>query len=200
MNDNLELVERLVEKTGISYTEAKAALEKADWDILDALINLEAEGRVSGASSYSTRAESAPKAEEERREQKTEYEKGFYEKGFKEKSERAEEYKKNTVSVFEWLRSVFDKGNTNNIELYRNGSRIIGMPITVFVILCLLSFGTVLVVMLVSLFFGIRYRFSGPDLGKDSINHVMGKATDVADDIKRDIKNATDKRSDDNRD
>ena len=42
MEANLELVEKLVEKTGISYTEAKAVLVKTDWDILEALIELEA--------------------------------------------------------------------------------------------------------------------------------------------------------------
>lgn len=189
MKENLELVEKLVEKTGLSYTEAKIALEKADWDILEAIINLESEGKVKGASSYSTRSGEGPGREkdygEEKKEQKYE----------KKKNPKAEEYKKTTIGVLEWLRSVFDKGNTNNIELYnKNGVRVIGMPVTVFVILCLISFGTVLFLMLVSLFFGIRYRFSGPDLGKSVINNAMGKATDVADSIKSDIKNAAEKR------
>lgn len=192
MKDNLDLVEKLVEKTGLSYTDAKSALEKADWDILEAIINLEAEGKVGGTGSYSTRTASSA-------EQQNDGSAAEAETAERKKNTRNEEYKKTTVSVLEWLRSVFDKGNTNNIELYnKNGERVLGMPVTVFVVLCLISVGTVLVLMLVSLFFGVRYRFSGPELGKESINNVMSKATDVADNIKNDIKNAAEKNSSDN--
>ena len=36
--DNLEKVEKLREKTGVSYEEAKAALEATNYDVLDAII------------------------------------------------------------------------------------------------------------------------------------------------------------------
>ncbi|MDR0952268.1 MAG: hypothetical protein LBM18_05025 [Oscillospiraceae bacterium] len=193
MKDNLELVEKLVEKTGLSYTEAKAALEKADWDILDALINLETEGKVRSGANFSTRAQN---------EKSFEYSYEYTASGGgsggaqKQKSERNEEYKKTTVGVLEWLRGVFDKGNHNNLELYnKEGNLIVALPVTVFVILLLISVGTVLALMVVSLFFGVRYRFSGPDLGKDKINNVMGKATDVADSIKKEVKSAGESKS-----
>jgi Translation elongation factor Ts len=177
MEKNLELVEKLVEKTGLSYTEAKVALENADWDILEAIINLERDGKVMGASSYSTNSEEPPKS------------KAAPEKEEK-KNARAEECKKTTLSVLTWLRTVFDKGNANSIELQKDGERMFGMPVNLFVILACISFGTVFILMVISLFFGVRYRFAGPDLGKDSINRAMGKATDVVDSIKKDIKNA----------
>lgn len=180
MKENLELVEKLVEKTGISYTEAKAALEKSEWDILEAIINLEAEGKVKGPASYTTRAESGICGANEKEAEKAEK---------SEKRKQAnEEFKKNTTSVFEGLRAIFDKGNTNNIELYKNGNRVLGMPVTVFVLLLLVGFWILIPLMVVSLFFGFRYRFSGPDLGKDKINSAMDKATDVADSIKQEFK------------
>ena len=40
----------------------------------------------------------------------------------------------------------------------------------------------------VALFFGCRFSFSGTDLGKDSVNSAMGKATDIADNIKSEFK------------
>ena len=43
--DNLEKVEKLREKTGVSYEEAKAALEATNYDVLDAIIYLEARRR-----------------------------------------------------------------------------------------------------------------------------------------------------------
>ena len=180
MKENLELVEKLVEKTGISYTEAKAALEKADWDILEALITLEAQGKTIGAKKYSTRTESSQSQSAKDSEEKNEK---------KEKKSKAnEEFKKNTMGVFEWLGTVFDKSNTNNIEMYKDGERKIGMPITVFIILLIVGFWVMIPLMIVGLFFGCRYRFSGPDLGKESINKAMGKATDYADNLKQEWK------------
>ena len=46
MSQHIDLVEKLVEKTGLSHTEAKSALEHADWDILEAMINLETQGKI----------------------------------------------------------------------------------------------------------------------------------------------------------
>ena len=47
--DHFEMVEKLRAKANVSYEEAKAALEKSDWDMLDALVLLESEGKVKDA-------------------------------------------------------------------------------------------------------------------------------------------------------
>ena len=47
--DHFEMVEKLRTKANVSYEEAKAALEKTDWDVLDALVLLENEGKVKDA-------------------------------------------------------------------------------------------------------------------------------------------------------
>ena len=39
--DRFELVEKLVKSTGVSYADAKAALEASGWDLLDAAVWLE---------------------------------------------------------------------------------------------------------------------------------------------------------------
>ena len=44
--DNYQKVEQLVNKAGCSFEEAKAALEGCGWDMLDAVISLEREGKV----------------------------------------------------------------------------------------------------------------------------------------------------------
>lgn len=178
MSDNLELVEKLVSKTGISFAEAKAALEQSNWDILDAIIYLEAAGKIDSGktSEYSTNEEKSEDSE------KTETDTG--------KSKKAsDDFKKTTKGIGEWLRDVFDKGNSNYIEMYRNGERKFGMPVTVFVILLIFGFWGLLPLMIVGLFFGCSYRFSGDDLGKDSVNNAMGKANNIADSIKNEFKN-----------
>ena len=44
--DNLEKVEKLRERANVSYEEAKEALENNDWDLLDAMVALEKEGKT----------------------------------------------------------------------------------------------------------------------------------------------------------
>ena len=57
--EQFEKVEKLRVRAGISYEEAKEALEANDWDLLDAMIWLEKQGKVSAPEqeSYSTQTE-----------------------------------------------------------------------------------------------------------------------------------------------
>ena len=52
--DHIEMVEKMREKTGLSYEEARAVLERSDWNLLDALIALEQEGKREGGATYTT--------------------------------------------------------------------------------------------------------------------------------------------------
>lgn len=52
--EHIDLVERLSAKTGISYEESKIALEASGWDILDALILLEKQGKTNTGNSRSS--------------------------------------------------------------------------------------------------------------------------------------------------
>ena len=57
--DHYEMVEILRNKANVTYEEAKAALEASDWDMLDALVLLESEGKVNGAPEYTTKEKAA---------------------------------------------------------------------------------------------------------------------------------------------
>lgn len=62
--DHYEMVEKLRQKANVSYEEAKSALEAANWDILDALVLLENEGKVKeDSATFSTKDAPAAKAE-----------------------------------------------------------------------------------------------------------------------------------------
>ena len=164
---NFEMVETLREKANVSYEEAKAALEASNWDLLDAILLLESEGKIAPeTASYSTRTEELPPMEEPKKHR------GFHE-GMK------------------WLARSFGKllriGNTNHLAVSRNDRELFALPVTVFVVLLLCSVWTILIAMLISLFFGVRYAFRGPDLGKESINHVMDKAGDMAENVKEEF-------------
>lgn len=44
--DKFEMLEKVVSTTGVSYENAKDALDRSDWDVLEAVILLEKEGRI----------------------------------------------------------------------------------------------------------------------------------------------------------
>ena len=57
--DHYEMVENLRTKANVTYEEAKAALEASDWNMLDALVLLEGEGKVSGGAEYTAQEKKA---------------------------------------------------------------------------------------------------------------------------------------------
>lgn len=169
---NFEMVEVLREKANVTYEEAKAALELTNWDLLDAMLLLEKEGKVpSGATAaYSTKKEE-PAAEE----------KEPNHKGFRD--------------GIRWLLKKFRElvriGNSNHFVVTHKDKEHLTLPVTVVAVLLICSFWGVAVVLAVGLFCGLRYSFKGPNLGKDKINDAMNKAAEAAENVKEEIKNSS---------
>lgn len=179
--DNLEKVEKLRKKADITYEEAREILEQCDWDLLDAVIELEARGKIrNDSAAYSTEGSSeqdAPKSPKQVAESYQSY----------------DQNKRNDKGFFKtlWNGFVFllKKGCENTFVVARDNKYIMQIPVLLLIILLLCSCFLVLVVMIVGLFFGFRYSFAGPDLGKDSVNIVMDKAGTAADDLKESFRN-----------
>lgn len=173
--EQMEKVEFIREKAQCTYSEAKTALEEANGDLLEALCWLEAHGKtqLAGAAS-STEDREAPKTEAEPEYQNAPHGDGPFARGCR--------------SLWDGLMELLHKGNTNQLVMTnRDGKREFGMPVTLFVILLLAAFWVVLPLMIVALFFGNRFSFLGPDLGRDDINGAMGKATDFAESVKQEF-------------
>ena len=170
---NFEMVELLRQKADITYEEAKTALELANWDLLDAMLVLEREGKVSGkGGSYSTRDE---EVQDE----------------VKAKKHNGGEGLRGTLR---WLGKAMAKliriGNENFLVVARKGKELFALPITVCAVLLMCSVGTVLFALAVGLFCGLRYSFRGPNLGKESINSAMDRAAEAAETVKKEIRSA----------
>jgi hypothetical protein len=111
----LEQVEKLREKANISYEEAKAALEKTNGDILEAIINLEKEQRIEAPQDGGFYCSKDPDEElKDRREQ-----------DIKGKSEPDD-----SISFAElarrfvgWCRRLIVRGNRNSFEVKKDGTR-----------------------------------------------------------------------------
>lgn len=50
--DKLQMVEELIRKTGVTYSEANEALENSGWNMLDAIVYLEKQGKTTGSVKF----------------------------------------------------------------------------------------------------------------------------------------------------
>lgn len=169
---NFEMAELLREKANVSYEEAKCALELSNWDLLDAMLLLEKEGKVDAdaAAAYSTKKE---------------------EKQEKEKPRRESNVRSALRWLFDALRKLVRIGNSNYLVVTHKEKEHISLPVTVAAILLICFFWATAAVLAVGLFCGLRYSFRGPNLGKDSINDAMNRAADAAENVKEEIKNSS---------
>ena len=71
------------------------------------------------------------------------------------------------------------------------------MPTLLLVLLLIFAFWIVLPLLIVGLFFDFRYHFDGIGTVSVNINEVVGKASDGAEALKRDIKDAADRGNQD---
>ena len=167
MEITLERVERLREKADVSYAQAKEALEYSGGDLLDALIYLEEEGAIPRPEGgcYSTRGEQPiqPPGELMAREDQEEPRQG---------------------NLFQRVRLWLLE---NELEVWHKGNPVTSMPVLILILLLLLAAWAVVPIGLVSLFFGCRFRFSGPDLDRDDLNGMMDETAKTANDLGRQV-------------
>ncbi len=173
--DNFEKVEKLVEKAGVSYADAKRALEQANGDLLDAMIILEQDGKTAAPEqpSYSTQYEQqaqyvsvATQVENDRR---------SYEK-YEQRRERKEKVKSGFSNVMHFLSGNF-------LCIQKDGELIVKLPLWAVILIFVVAWHVSIIAVIVSLFFGVRYSFKG-EADMSAANNVMGKASNVAEKVK----------------
>ena len=175
--DNFEKVEKLREKTGVSYEEAKAALEATDYDLLDAIIKLEKDGKVN-----------APKVDvfttggEEKKESEFEKAQKTYEKEC-EKSSAGQVLDKILAGCGRLLKASVD----NNFIVERHENTLIKVPVLLLVV-ALCAFGITIPLLIIGLFCECKYRFEGakPEANSE-VNKMCDRASDACMNIKNDI-------------
>lgn len=159
--DHLEMVEKLREKANVSYEEASAALEKCNWDLLDALLMLEGEGRLNRDSEapekkeYTTRVQ--PKAE-----------KKANHGGF--------------AMLMKGIAQVIRRLNAVQLLIKKNGEVRLELPMSVVLLLIIISIWAVGIAAVVAMFFGYRFAVKGLSFD-DSVNAAMDKAGTFVDDV-----------------
>ena len=168
--DNMQMVEKLREYADVTYEEAKAALDEANGDLLEAVILLERQGKTKKPeqSTYTTKAEEQPQYQDVR--ERIEQQEKKASDGFGRKTGRA-------------VKKVVNILRRNFFQVTRSDNLLFQMPVWVFALILLFFWETVIPVMLISLFFGVRFSFTGED-DLSSANNFMEKAGDMADEVR----------------
>lgn len=175
--NNIEMIDMLSAKTGISKEEAEDILSKSNWDLLDAMIFIER--RANGNSTFSSSRYSTY--------------------GYEQRKEKADFDNSTEPTLDDRLRKRFSNGGIiynilcmsveNKIDILYNKKKIVSLPILLLLILLFTSFFAILILMIVGLFFNLSYRFSGPELGYSKINIFMNNIAESAKNIKTGILN-----------
>ena len=170
--DHFEMVEKLREKTGVSYEDAKAALDASNWDLLDAIVILETQGKIEqGAKNYSTRHQTRQEEGERRR----------------------GEFKSVLGGVARQLGRLIEKGNRTMLDVFKNENVVFSVPMTVLVILIIFAAYVTFPLIIVGLFFGFSYKINAKGTGANVVNSAMGKASELAGTIRNEIANGAKK-------
>ena len=173
--DNLEKVVQLVDKTGCSYVDAKRALEENDWNLLDAIVALEDEGKVvKPAEPEVIRAEDAEhiKPDEFKKDAQDSYGKGNF-------GEDARHYRRQAADATKGFFAKVKDALTRNYMtvLGRSGNQVLHLPMWVLLIFLICWFWGTIILALVMMLFGCRFHFEGKDFGKINVNETMDKAS-----------------------
>lgn len=177
--ENLKLIEKLKEKANISYEDAESALEKNNWDILDAMLYLERIGKIKkpSISTFYTN------------ENKESYSEDYKVSSRNKKGENNKSRKDNNFEgVFEAVCKAIDTCNNIFFEIKKEGRVFLKLPITVLILLLLFTFWMVIPLFIVGLFFNIEFSVSAKRVNTDKANKVLKEISMGVKKIKEEIK------------
>ena len=177
--ENFEKVEKLREKTGVSYEEAKKVLEEKNYDMLDAIIELERQGKVVAPNegAYKTGA-----SQDMENVKKFEIAQMQYEKDCKKNS-----FKESFKNIAEFFKTIFQKTLEIEFCINKDDRKIAGVPLLVLILLLIAFFWITVPLIIIGLFFGITYNFTGVDKVVVDVNEVCDKASQTAENIKNEF-------------
>ena len=162
-----EMAEKLSEKMGVSLEKATEALEACDWEMLDAALMLEKEVGQTGQQTWTSCDTSAEESNPGR---------------------EARERRRGVVEgLGGLLRDLFNLGNRNRFEVRRGDEVLLEVPVTVLVLLLIFAFWVCIPLLVIGLFAGCRYSFSGAELGRESVNSAMDKAAEAVERVKEEV-------------
>lgn len=175
--DQLEKVEKIREKTGVTYEEAKTALEESGGDVLDAIVYLESKGNIKEPeiSVFTTKSD-GDKASEAFQEAAKSYDNAA--------KATFGDHLKNGVR---WCGKWIHKSCENFFIVSKGGEELATLPVLVMILLLLFAFWVTVPLLVIGLFFGFKYSFKGAITQTVDVNMACEKASEAAESIKQEF-------------
>lgn len=162
----MEYVEKLREQADLTIEEAKDILERNNWDLLNALVELEQNGKLKSSEKHETE-----KAEEA----KTTASQAEPQKATERKNRR-----RGMKSLCDTLKNLLRISIDNKFVISQGGEELIKVPVLVPALCFAGAFWITVFVLLAGFLFHFKYSFEGKELGNAVINNTVEKACDAA--------------------
>lgn len=143
--ERFEMVETLRNRANVTYEEARQVLEASGWDLVEAMVRLENQGKTGRG-------------------------KAGMEQGKTDKARQAREQAEGLLSRFlTWVKNLVDLGLRNHFAVSKDGRRVMTVPVLVAVLLLLVLNGLFVFGLIVAFVIGYRFRYlPEKEMKKDS--------------------------------
>lgn len=175
--NKLEKVEMVREKTGVSYEDARNALEQCEYDVLDAIVLLEQQGKTQQQTAHHTTSYSEPTISSDMVRAQEEYQQSSKKTAFNESFD----------NIMEGLKKLCARGLEVTFVVERRSVQVMAIPVLLLAILVLFLFPATVPLLIVGLFFGFRYHFEGLNNTSVDVNDVMDHVADQAESFREDV-------------
>ncbi len=176
--DIMEKVEQLRAHANISFEEARTVLEEAGGDLLEAVILLERQGKIKKPETELMEME-AEKVEQNTEEAEPKSEKAAGKAAGKSSRCTGKE-------IGNAVRKIVKILKNNSFSVTRKDNLLFMMPAWVFALGLLFAWRFIIPAMLISLFFDVKFAFTGEDDLSDA-NKFMDKVGDMAEEVKNEF-------------
>lgn len=177
--ENFEKVELLREKANVSFEEAKVALEACNYDMLDAIVYLERQGKVNAGSTASYTTFSGTDTSQEFEQAQKNYEDSCQRTSF---GEMLNKFGK-------WCGRVIQKSVEIDFCVTKNEKLLLKVPVLALVLALLIAFWFFGILLVIGLFCDCKYYFQGMDTATINLNQICEKASETCENIKNDFQN-----------
>lgn len=170
-----EMIEMIMSKANVSKEEATQALEKSNWDVIDAILYLERKSKSENESNNSENKQVTiieVKAKDDKEEKKESF------GGLGEIMGR----------LFKFAGTVLKKSNSSYLEVRKDNKKPI--RISLFMLGLALIFLSVpsIVLLILGLFGGYKYSITGFGENCEGVNDIFEGAAKTASNLKKDFK------------
>lgn len=179
MELTLEQVEKVRQYAGVSFEEARNALEQTGGSALDAVILLERQGKAprGDGGAWSTRY-GAPQ-EEQSSPGPSAARADLPAKPWAKTRAKSNRRRISGEEVGEAIKSLLRNCTRITIDVWRRDDLLVGIPLIICVLLFIIAPYVMIPLTILGLVLRCRYHISGWDFGAETINRTMDQVTDT---------------------